>query len=145
MVRGALVVAFSFLVACHGEVKVSDDDARISHDDGKISIVSQSLSGGPRFDGPTRYFYKIEFTMPKDFPIDHDDPFITMTDISGRRFEAKETTISTTGDGVKMVEGVHAEFELPERSKPGVIHIGNYYDVDVSSRRITRRAGSAAS
>jgi hypothetical protein len=142
--RGAVMVALAFLVACRGEVKFSHDDARISHDDGKISIVSQSLSGGPRFDRPTRYFYKIEFTMPKDFPIDHDDPFVTMTDTSGRRFEAKETTISTTGDGVKMVEGISAEFEVPEDSKPGVIQIGDYYDVDVSSRRITRRASSSA-
>jgi hypothetical protein len=53
-------------------------------------------------------------------------------------------SISQTGDGVKMVEGISAQFELPEDSKPGVIHIGDYYDVDVSSRRITRRASSSA-
>jgi len=129
--RGAVLVALSFLLACSGG--------------DKISLVSQSSSVATRSDGPTRFFLNIEFTMPKDFPIDHDDPFITMTDTSGRRFEAKEMSISTTGDGVKMVEGVSAKFELPADSKLGVIHIGDYYDVDVSSRRITRRrAGSAA-
>jgi hypothetical protein len=126
------MVALSFLVACGGG------------GEGKINIVSQSSRTASRSDGPTRHFLDIEFTMPKDFPIDHDDPFITMTDNSGRRFEATEMTISTTGDGVKMVEGIRAKFEVPEGSRLAVIHIGDYYDVDVSSRRITRRASSSA-
>jgi hypothetical protein len=137
--RGALVVALSFLVACGG------GDGKISHDEGTISHVSQTWSVTPRFDrGPTRNVFKLEFTMPKDFPIDPDNPFITMTDTSGRLFEAKDMSISTTGDGVEMVQSVSAKFELAEDSKLGVLHIGDYYDVNVSSGRVARRPGSAA-
>ena len=141
--RRAVVAALLFLVACE---KIGYDGVKISRDDARISHVSKTLSATPRFDrGPTRVVFTIEFTLPHDFPIDHDDPFITMTDTSGRRFEAKEMTISTTGDGKKMVEGVRAQFELVKDSKPGVLHIGDDYDVDISSGRITRRAsGSTA-
>ena len=131
--RAAGFVVLSFLFACSGGGEA------------KIGNVAQSSLMASRSDGPTQYFFTIEFTLPKDFPIDHDDPFITMTDTSGRRFEAKEMLISTTGDGKEMVEGVRAKFEWAKDSKPGVLHIGDDYDVDVSSRRITRRAvGSAA-
>jgi hypothetical protein len=132
--RGAFVVALSFLVAC-------GDGGRIHQDDARISQVFQTWSNS----GPTRNTLNLEFTMPKDFPIDSSNPFVTMTDTSGRHFEAKEMSISTKGDGVQMVQRVSAKFELAEGSKPAVLHIGDYYDVDFSTKRVTRRGAGSAS
>lgn len=135
--RGAVLVALSILIACGG------GEGKGRHGDVTISNVSQSWSS---FDsGPIRSVLKLEFTMPKDFPIDSSKPWISMTDASGRHVEAKEMSISTNGDGVVMVQSVSARFELAEDSKPIVLHIGDDYDIDFSSGRVTRRAAPAAS
>jgi hypothetical protein len=130
--RGAVVVAFFFLVAC-------GEDGMISRGDGHISHVSETLSSVDSHDGPTRYFYQIELTMPKGIRIDSAKGFITMTDPSGRRFQAKEMGISTDSDGVQKVS---AKFELPDGAAQGVLHAGDY-DIDLSSSRVTRRAAAA--
>ncbi len=78
--------------------------------------------------------------MPKDFPIHSSNLWITMTDTSGRRFRAKEMSISATGDGVQMPR-VSAQFELVEGSKPDWLDIGGVYFVDFPSGHITRRVG----
>ncbi|MDP9194486.1 MAG: hypothetical protein M3P06_22530 [Acidobacteriota bacterium] len=136
--RVAVVVAFFFFVAC-------GDREKISHNEGTISRVSQTWSVAPSFDGgPTRNTLKLEFTMPKDFPIDARNPWIAMTDSSGRHFQAKKMSVSTTGDGVVKEQSVSATFELAEDSQFGVAHIGDYYDINIVSGRITRRAGSTA-
>ena len=135
--RGALVVAVSFLIACGGGGKPVGGGDTISH-------VSQTFSSVDSNDGPTQYFYELEFTMPKDFPIDSANPFVTMTDSSGRHFQAKQMSISTSGDGVMMVQSVSAKFELADASTKAVVHIGDDYDIDISSGRVTRRAAAPA-
>jgi hypothetical protein len=136
MIRGALVVALSFLAACGGGV-----ERRLLHIEDKISHVSQTWSATPRFDrGPTRYVLTLEFTMPKQFPVGVLGD-ITMTDTSGRRFESTENSLSIDSDGVQRIG---TKFEVAEGSQVGVVHIGDDYDVDVSSGRITRRAAASA-
>jgi len=131
--RGALVIAFSLLVACHGEVKIGD---RIGGD--KISHVSYHLTANPRFDrSPTRYFLKVEFTMPKRFPVGVLGD-ITMTDTSGRRFESMETSLKVDSE---QVQRIGAKFEVAKDSQLGVMHVGDY-DVDFASQRVTRRHSS---
>jgi hypothetical protein len=132
--RAALVVAVSFLIACGGGEKTIGGGDTISH-------LSQTLSAKPRFDrGPTRYFLKLEFTMPRQFPVGALGG-ITMTDTSGRRFESMENSLTlTSNDGI---ERIGTKFEVAEDSQPGVVHIGDYL-VDIPSGRVTCGLGPAA-
>jgi hypothetical protein len=128
MIRGAAVVALWLLVACSSE-----------NSGDKISQVSLVSSVAPSFNGPTRYYLAVEFTMPRRFPMGVLGD-ISMTDTSGRRFESLENTLSSGSD---TGQRIGARFEVAEGSQFGVVHLENY-DVDISSRRVTRRAAASA-
>jgi hypothetical protein len=122
--RGAVLFAFSFLLACSGG--------------DKIHQVSRSLSVFSRTDGPTSFSISVEFTMPKGFPVEINSN-VAMTDTSNRRFEATAYGLSTDSNGEQRV---NAKFDVAEGSHVRVVHV-DQYDIDMSSRRVTRRAAAS--